>query len=99
MNDLKPLDNNIIVIPYIQKQSGGVILPPSITKNEVPPAYVISALGPNVKNKELQEGTVVLIPRKTGKWVYFEDFKYILVNEDDILCIFEDATYERLPNN
>jgi len=100
MNELKPLNDNIIVIPYIQKEtSGGIILPSSLTKNEIPPAYVISAVGPKVKNKDLQEGTVVIIPRKTGRWVNFEDFKYILVNENDILCIIEDASYEKPPIN
>jgi len=99
MSELKPLKNNIIVIPYIQKQVGSIYLPDSVTKNEIPPAYVISAVGPEVENEEFQEGTVVIIPRKTGKWVEFEGFKYILVNESDILCIIDGATYEKPPIN
>ena len=99
MSELKPLKDNIIVIPYIQKQVGSIYLPNCVTKNEIPPAYVISAIGPDVKNEEFQEGTVVIIPRKTGKWVEFEGFKYILVNESDILCIIDGATYEKPPIN
>lgn len=97
MSELRPLNDNIIVIPYIQKKTNsGIILAPETVKNEIPPAYIISALGPDVKNKELKEGTVVMIPRKTGTWVPFEGFKYILVNESDIIAILEGATYESI---
>jgi len=99
MSEIRPIKDNIIIIPYIQKQYGSILLPSGVTKNEVPPAYVISSVGPEVKNKELQEGTVVIIPRRTGRWVEFEGFKYILVNESDIICIIEDATYEKPPIN
>ena len=98
MSELRPLDDNVIVIPYIQKETnGGIILPSKLVETEVPSVHIVSAVGPNVKNKDIKEGTVVIIPKRTGKWVPFEGFKYVKVNESDILAIIEDATYQKLP--
>jgi len=100
MSELRPLEDKVLLIPYIEKQTaGGIVLPSSVTKNEIPPAFIVSAIGPEVKNPDLKEGTVVVIPRRTGTWVPFEDFKYVLVNESDILCIMEGATYQKPPTN
>jgi len=98
MTSLRPLKNNVLLIPYKQKETkNGIIIPDCVLEKEVPPAYIVSAVGPEVVEKDLKEGTVVLIPRQTGLWVPFEDFKYILVKETDILAIMEGATYERIP--
>jgi len=98
MSELRVLHDNVLVIPYKQKVTdAGIILSNRAIETQIPPYYVISTIGPDVKNEDLKEGTVVIIPRQTGKWVEFEGFKYILVKESDILCIVEGASYEESP--
>lgn len=94
---LKILNDNILLIQYTQeKTNNGIIIPTTTQKQEVKIICYISALGPNIKNKDLlKEGTFVIIPRHTGKWVEFDGFKYVLVKEDDILAVIEGMNMER----
>jgi len=100
MSELRPLNDNVIVIPYIQKETeSGIVLPSKLVETEVPAFHIVSSVGPKVRNKDIKEGAVVIIPKRTGKWVPFEGFKYIMVNESDILAVVEGATYEKMPEN
>ena len=87
--DLRVLDRNILIIPDIRETtSSGIIIPESSQKQQVIQSGFISVVGPNVTNKEdLVEGAYVIIKRHTGKWVPFEGYKYILIDERDILAV------------
>jgi co-chaperonin GroES (HSP10) len=90
MAELKLLDDNVLLIPQtMEKTQSGIILSKNAQSQEMKIMCTISVVGPEVQNKDLQEGITVIIPKRTGKWVKFEGFKYILVKESDILCIVE----------
>jgi co-chaperonin GroES (HSP10) len=88
--ELRVLDDNVLLVQEELKETkSGIILSKEAVSHEVKNICYISQVGPNVKNKDLKEGVYVLIPRHTGKYVPFEDFKYALVKESDILCIID----------
>lgn len=92
---LRLLNDNVLLIQQTQEKTvSGIIIPPSTQKQEIKIICYISAVGPDVKNKDLKEGTFVIIPRHTGKWVEFDGFKYVLVKESDILCIIDGVEME-----
>jgi len=97
---LRVLGDNVLLIPYTQeKTQGGIIIPESSQKQQVKIVCIVSTVGPDIKNKDiLTEGTFVIIPRHTGKYVEFEDFKYYLLREDDILAIIEGMRMEEKEN-
>ena len=89
-HDLTILGNWLLLIPYVQKQKGGVLIPETAQNIDVHTVCMISAVGIDVKNKtDLQEGTIVLVPKKKGKLLNYEGFDFKMVQEDDILAIIE----------
>lgn len=97
MAELRVLGNNILLIPQTMEESrNGIIFSKKLQEQEVKNICTISVVGDDVKNKDLQEGITVLIPRHTGKWVEFEGFKYVLVKEDDILCIIDGIKVQKV---
>jgi co-chaperonin GroES (HSP10) len=94
MKDLVPLNDNVLLIPYKQEMTeSGILLSSQAKSHEVISICIISALGTKINNDNLKEGTIVVIPRHTGVWVNYEDFKYIMVKEHDILAILEGISY------
>jgi len=98
--ELKVFDDNILLIPYKMKETeSGILLSKDMQDKQVISICFVSTWGDKVKNDDLKhEGIPVCIPRRIGKWVYFEGEKYILVNENDILCIFKDYEIEERGN-
>ena len=93
---LRIFDDNVLLIPYtVEKTNNGIIIPTKSQSEEVKIICTISLVGPEVKNEDLTEGTVVVIPRHTGRYVEFNKFKYYLVKESDILCIIDGVRMEK----
>lgn len=89
---LRPLHDNVLLIQYVPETThdeGGLYIPDTTKDTQVRTTCIVSALGDDVKSKHLAEGKFVIIPRRTGKWVDWNDAKYVLVNEKDILCVIE----------
>lgn len=85
---LKPIKKNIIV-QVIEKEkvtSGGIILK-SADPAEVSKATVIH-IGPDVTL--IEEGQLILPNWNAAKPVKFDNESYFIVNEDDVILIFED---------
>ena len=97
---LRVLGSNVLLIPYTQEETkNGIYIPTTSQKQQVKIVCYVSTVGPEIKNKDLlTEGTFVVIPRHTGKYVEFDDFKYYLVNEDDILAIIDGMRMEEQEN-
>lgn len=91
--ELRVLKNNVLLIPYTrEKTSSGIYIPETSQSQQVKNILFVSTVGPDVIEKDiLKEGVCVVIPRHTGRWVDFENFKYVLVSENDILAIMDDV--------
>jgi len=98
--ELRVLKDNVLLIPRGQeKTNSGIIIPETSQEHQVKNVLFVSTVGPDVVNKDiLTEGTCVVIPRHTGKWVPFEGFKYVLVKESDIIAIMDEVKMVP-PNN
>lgn len=91
--ELRVLKDNVLLIPRGQEKThSGIIIPETSQEHQVKNVLFVSTIGPDVINKDiLTEGTCVVIPRHTGKWVPFDGFKYVLVKESDIIAIMDEV--------
>ena len=84
---LKPIKNNVI-LELIQKEkvsSGGILLA-EVDREEASKGTVIS-IGPEVTEVKLNE--VILPNWQKARKVKFDDLEYWIVNEDDIILVFD----------
>jgi chaperonin GroES len=89
MAELNMMGKNILLDPQTQEEtSSGILLSKGTQSMQCHNICIVSAVGPDC-NENLKEGVTVVLPHKTGKWLEFEGYKYILATEDDILCIVE----------
>ena len=86
---LRPLNNMVLLIPYKQKNIGGIELTTNSTDTQLHTTGVISAMGNKVDDTFLKEGKVVRINSRQGVFMEWEGDRCILIHEGDILCIDE----------
>lgn len=94
---LKPLADRVVVeaLPGEEKTAGGVILPD--TAQEKPMMGKVLAVGPGkvldngkLENMEVKVGDRVLYGKYSGTEVKIEGEKYVILQQRDILGIFEN---------
>lgn len=92
--NIRPLGDRVLVRPLEGEEQvkGGIIIPDSA--KEKPQEAAVVALGTGKKNDdgtaqafEVKVGDTVIISKYGGTEVKFEDTKYLLMREEDILGI------------
>ncbi len=86
---IKPLADRVVVEPKEAetKTASGLYIPD--TAKEKPQQGTIIAVGPGTKDVEMEVkvGDVVLYGKYAGTEVSFEDKKYLIMKQSDILAI------------
>ena len=86
---IKPLANRVVVEPKEAetKTASGLYIPD--TAKEKPQQGTVIAVGPGTKDVETEAkvGDVVLYGKYAGTEVSFEDKKYLIMKQSDILAI------------
>ena len=86
---IKPLADRVVVEPKEAetKTASGLYIPD--TAKEKPQQGTVVAVGPGTKDVEMEVkvGDVVLYGKYAGTEVTFEDKKYLIVKQSDILAI------------
>lgn len=86
---IRPLSDRVLVEPQEAqtKTASGIYIPDSA--QEKPQQGKVIAAGPGKKDEpmEVKEGDVVLYGKYAGTEVTFEDKKYLIVKQSDILAI------------
>ena len=86
---IRPLSDRVLVEPQEAqtKTASGIYIPDSA--QEKPQQGKVIAAGPGKKDEpmEVKEGDVVLYGKYAGTEVSFEDKKYLIVKQSDILAI------------
>ena len=94
---LKPLDDRVVVKPIEAEEvtKSGIVLPD--TAKEKPQKGEVIAVGPGRLDEqgkripmEVKVGDKVLFSKYTGKEVKIDENEYLVMREDDILCIVEE---------
>lgn len=93
--NIKPIHDRILIRPSKdeEKTAGGLFLPETATK-EKPTQGEVIAVGPGRLDKsgkriplEVKKGDTVFYSKWSGTEIKVDDEKYLLVKEDDVLCI------------
>jgi chaperonin GroES len=86
---MKPIGDRIIVkpAPAEDKTKGGIIIPD--TAKEKPQRGEVVAVGPGKDGNlmTVQVGDTILYGKYSGQEISFEGYDYLIMREDDILCI------------
>ena len=86
---IRPLSDRVLVEPQEAqtKTASGIYIPDSA--QEKPQQGKVIAVGPGKKDEpmEVKEGDLVLYGKYAGTEVTFEDKKYLIVKQSDILAI------------
>lgn len=86
---IKPLADRVVIEPQeaMTKTASGLFIPD--TAKEKPQQGVIVAAGPGKKDEpmEVKVGDMVLYGKYAGTEVTFDDKKYLIVKQSDILAI------------
>ncbi|MGM9788123.1 MAG: co-chaperone GroES [Candidatus Cryptobacteroides sp.] len=86
---IRPLSDRVLVEPQEAqtKTASGIYIPDSA--QEKPQQGKVIAAGPGKKDEpmEVKEGDIVLYGKYAGTEVTFEDKKYLIVKQSDILAI------------
>ena len=86
---IKPLADRVVVEPKEAetKTASGLYIPD--TAKEKPQQGTVIAVGPGTKDVEMEVkvGDVVLYGKYSGTEVSFEDKKYLIMKQSDILAI------------
>jgi chaperonin GroES len=77
---LQPLDKRIIIKPIIQEKKPSVLL----LKDETPQSFEVLAIGDDVKKVNI--GDKILIASFSTSEVTYENVKYTIVNETNIIA-------------
>ena len=85
---IKPLADRVLVEPKEAetKTASGLYIPD--TAKEKPQQGVVTAVGPGKKDEpmELKAGDVVLYGKYAGTEVSYEDKKYLIMKQSDVLA-------------
>ena len=93
--NIKPIHDRILIRPAKdeEKTAGGLFLPETASK-EKPTQGEVVAVGPGRLDKsgkriplEVKAGDTVFYSKWSGTEIKVDDEKYLLVKEDDVLCI------------
>lgn len=96
---IKPLMDRVLIkkIQAPKKTTGGLYLPESAQKYEIPQGLV-TAVGPGALNQDgvrmpmlLQEGDEVLLPNYGGQEFKIDDDDFILLREPEVIAKLEDT--------
>jgi chaperonin GroES len=86
---MKPIGDRIIVKPAQaeDKTKGGIIIPD--TAKEKPQRGEVVAVGPGKDGNlmTVQVGDTILYGKYSGQEIHFDGHDYLIMREDDILCI------------
>ncbi len=86
---IKPLADRVLIQPKEAetKTASGIFIPD--TAKEKPQEGVVVAVGPGKKDEkmEVKAGDVVIYGKYAGTEVTYEDKKYLIVKQADILAI------------
>ena len=86
---MKPIADRVIVkpAPADEKTKGGIIIPD--TAKEKPQKGEVIAVGPGKDGNlmTVQVGDLVLYGKYSGQEIHFEGSDYLIMREEDILCI------------
>ncbi len=95
---IRPLDDRVVVEPIEAEETtaGGIVLPD--TAKEKPSRGVVVAVGDGRLLKDgtrapmqLKKGDHVLFSSYAGDSIKIGDDEYLLMREDDVLAVLEDA--------
>ncbi len=86
---MKPIADRVIIkpAPADEKTKGGLIIPD--TAKEKPQRGEVIAVGPGKDGNlmTVQVGDLVLYGKYSGQEISFEGTDYLIMREDDILCV------------
>ncbi|TNE48343.1 MAG: co-chaperone GroES [Bacteroidetes bacterium] len=86
---MKPIADRVIIkpAPADEKTKGGIIIPD--TAKEKPQRGEVVAVGPGKDGNlmTVQVGDTVLYGKYSGQEIHFEGVDYLIMREDDILCV------------
>lgn len=86
---IRPLSDRVLIEPKEAetKTASGIYIPDSA--KEKPQQGIVIAVGPGKKDEpmELKAGDQVLYGKYSGTEVTFEDKKYLIVKQSDILAV------------
>ena len=97
MQKIKPLGDRVIVKPLNAEEvtASGIVLPDTVDK-EKPEQGEVIAVGPgklddNGKRMpiDVKKGDRVLIGKYSGNDIKMDDEEFLIVREDEILCVIE----------
>ena len=86
---MKPIADRVIIKPALaeEKTKGGIIIPD--TAKEKPQRGEVIAVGPGKDGNlmTVQVGDIVLYGKYSGQEIHYEGVDYLIMREDDILCV------------
>ncbi|MBL7796670.1 MAG: co-chaperone GroES [Saprospiraceae bacterium] len=86
---MKPIADRVIIkpAPAEEKTKGGIIIPD--TAKEKPQRGEVVAVGPGKDGNlmTVQVGDIVLYGKYSGQEIHYEGVDYLIMREDDILCV------------
>jgi chaperonin GroES len=86
---MKPIADRVIIkpAPADEKTKGGLIIPD--TAKEKPQRGEVVAVGPGKDGNlmTVQAGDIVLYGKYSGQEISYEGQDYLIMREDDILCV------------
>lgn len=86
---MRPIADRVIIKPSAadEKTKGGLIIPD--TAKEKPQRGEVVAVGPGKEGNlmTVQAGDIVLYGKYSGQEINYEGQDYLIMREDDILCI------------
>lgn len=86
--NVKPLADRVLVLPApAEEKVGGIIIPD--TAKEKPQRGKVVAVGNGTKDETmvLKEGDVVLYGKYAGTELEFDDEKYLIMRQSDVLAV------------
>eukprot|EP01083_Nonionella_stella_P037924 103306_1 len=96
---IKPLMDRVLIKRFQapKKSSGGLYLPESAQKDEIPQG-IVTAIGPGAFNVDgnrismtLKEGDEVLLPNYGGQEFKIDEDDFVLLRENEIIAKLEDS--------
>jgi chaperonin GroES len=87
--NIKPLSDRVLVLPApAEEKVGGIIIPD--TAKEKPLHGKIVAVGEGTKDEKmvLKEGDEVLYGKYSGTELEYENEKYLIMRQSDVLAVF-----------
>eukprot|EP01084_Bolivina_argentea_P295260 508271_1 len=96
---IKPLVDRVLIKKFQapQKSQGGLYLPESAQKHEIPQG-IVTAVGPGLWKEDgsrlpmaLKEGDEVLLPNYGGQEFKIDEDDFVLLRENEIIAKLEDS--------